>query len=208
MKNIVSQFIPIILLYLFLTLSKDFVIFSHSLLGKVLAILIIIYYTILDKRVGLLICSIVILYYQSDYIENFLNIDNVMPDLFNNKEGMQNKNEETESFNCTSCKSSNLNVENMCNINEVYNSKQKVERSMEEMQNQNGYLEEFRKQYCDDNQLKYKNMNVKTEMVEHVFPEIEFEHKECNPCSDKCKFSVIENRIKAENNIKPINSKE
>jgi len=50
----------------------------------------------------------------------------------------------------------------------------------------------FRKKNCKDNTLKYKGNIVKNEMVEHVFPEINFEGAPCNPCDDKCKYDFVE----------------
>jgi len=50
----------------------------------------------------------------------------------------------------------------------------------------------FRKKNCTDNTLKYKGHKVKNEMVEHVFPEINFRGAPCNPCDDNCKYDLIE----------------
>ena len=77
MKSIelISQFIPIIIIFTLITYSKPFVRFSYSILGKLFAILMVIFYTYLDKVVGLCVCGLVILYYQSDFCESMLNID-------------------------------------------------------------------------------------------------------------------------------------
>ena len=89
MKNILSQFIPIILLYLLLSFSREFAVFSHTVLGKLAAILIIVYYTVIDKTIGLLVCALIIFYYQSDFVENMLNMDGIMGNLFNTTENME-----------------------------------------------------------------------------------------------------------------------
>ena len=76
MKKIVAQFIPILLLFLFLTQFTEFVRFSHTTLGKLVAVLIIVFYTFLDKVFGLFTCALVILFYQTDYIESMVQVDN------------------------------------------------------------------------------------------------------------------------------------
>jgi hypothetical protein len=67
-------------------------------------------------------------------------------------------------------------------------------------------LNDFRQEYCDAGKLKYKNMDVNAEMMEHVFPEIQFAGDKCNPCNETCVFSIIENRLKTEAEIAPKSS--
>jgi len=68
-NKIVSNFIPILLLFLFLAYTQPMIDFSNSPPGRFLAILLIIYYTILDPIFGVLMCILVVLFYQSDYVE-------------------------------------------------------------------------------------------------------------------------------------------
>ena len=82
MNKILSQFIPILILFLLLSYSNEFVSFSYTILGKLLAICIIVYYTHLDVTLGLLVCAVVIYYYQNEVIENMLNMDSIMSDIF------------------------------------------------------------------------------------------------------------------------------
>ena len=63
MKKIISQFIPIVIIFLLLSYSSELAIFSHSILGKIISILIIGYYTTIDKYVGLFVCILFIFYY-------------------------------------------------------------------------------------------------------------------------------------------------
>jgi hypothetical protein len=51
-------------------------------------------------------------------------------------------------------------------------------------------------------------MNVKADMIEHVFPEVEYKEEKCNPCAGTCDFSIIENRLKADHELKPKQSKD
>lgn len=68
------QFIPIGLLFLFLSYRNEFVEFSQTTWGKVFAVFMILLYTHMDKMFGLFVCAIVILYYQSEWMESFLNM--------------------------------------------------------------------------------------------------------------------------------------
>lgn len=68
------QFIPIGLLFLFLSYRSEFVEFSQTPWGKVFAVFMILLYTHMDKMFGLFVCAMVILYYQSEWVESFLNM--------------------------------------------------------------------------------------------------------------------------------------
>ena len=73
MKKLLLQFIPIIIAFLLLTYFKGVANFSRTILGKLVAVLVILFYSCIDRLYGLLLCGLVILYYQSDFIENMLN---------------------------------------------------------------------------------------------------------------------------------------
>ena len=209
MKNIVAQFIPIVIIYFLLSYSENISNIANTVLGKLLALLIIVYYTTIDKKIGLLVCSLTIWYYQSNMFENMLNMDKVMSSMFNNEEKDDDKEkvEGMENMECSKNKSLSTK-ETMSNLENLYKSENKVQESFAQMQKKNDYPNEFRKEYCDGNILKYKDMNVRGDMVEHIFPELKYEHDKCNPCSETCDFSIIEKRIKAEDEMKPKFSKE
>jgi len=60
---------------------------------------------------------------------------------------------------------------------------------------------EFRKENCVDGELMKKDIPVKYEISEHVFPEIRFRRGFCNPCSKNCEFSIIKQKIETENQL-------
>lgn len=62
---------PIVFIYLFLTYTSIFARWSHTILGRLVAITLIVVYTKIDWMIGLLVCALVILFYQSDYVEAF-----------------------------------------------------------------------------------------------------------------------------------------
>ena len=69
------------------------------------------------------------------------------------------------------------------------------------------FKSQFKIQNCQGGELKFKNITVRNEIVPHIFPELKYENEPCNPCSDTCKFSIIEEKIKNEDALmKPVNS--
>jgi hypothetical protein len=71
--SIIPYVIPVTTTLMFLINTEFFILFSNTILGKLIAIFLIIYYTIIDKLLGLFICLLIIFYYQTDYFENTLN---------------------------------------------------------------------------------------------------------------------------------------
>ena len=172
------QFIPILLVFLLLTYSKPIAIFSHTILGKLFAIALIIYYTTFDKVVGLFICALVIFYYQMDYVESMINVDiGLFSPVATNMED---------------------------SIDDMYIGGIPL-RSIEPFSQAQS---DFRSQNCSKGVLKYKDMTVRDEMAGHVFQEIEFNtDSRCNVCSDSCSFSIIESRLNNESEMKPTMSR-
>jgi hypothetical protein len=74
-RAIFSQFIPIFLLFLFIAYPRVFVPFSHTVLGKLFSVFMIVFYSTIDIMYGSLACVIVILYYQTDYAEGMKSMD-------------------------------------------------------------------------------------------------------------------------------------
>lgn len=200
MNKIVSlfaQFIPITLVFLLLSFSKSFAVFSYSILGKILALGIIVFYTYLDTILGLFVCAIVVLYYQSDFFENMLNIDDVLEDI-----------QEYDSA------PSNIDsVDDGVYLNQPYKNSRRRER-MTLKTVQSDLIDKFRKDNCSSvskngklgSVLKYKDMTVKSDYAEHVFPELEFKNGPCNPCNKSCGFSIIESKITTEAKMIPIST--
>jgi hypothetical protein len=155
LNNLLVQFIPILLIVFFFLYTKQTIEFSHTILGKLIAIIIIIFYTNEDIYHGGLICSIIILYYLLS-----------QPKHHCHKE----------------CK---------CNTKESFSSDDINESAKTT----------FRKNHCIDNKLKYKNMTVKPDYADMIFEEVSFTNNPCNPCDKSCGFSIIEEKIKKEDDL-------
>jgi hypothetical protein len=73
--------------------------------------------------------------------------------------------------------------------------------------NKSQFKQYFKNQNCKKGELKFKNITVKNEIAPHIFPELKYENEPCNPCSNTCNFSIIEEKLRTEDNlVKPVNS--
>ena len=62
---------------------------------------------------------------------------------------------------------------------------------------------QFKEQNCNGGNLMNKGSPINLEMLEHIYPDINFKYERCNPCSDTCDFSIIEEQIKSQETLKP-----
>jgi hypothetical protein len=188
-RRIISQFLPMILIFLFVKYPRKFAELSNSILGKLFAVIVIIFYVSIDYVYGLFVCLLIIFYYQTDFVErmcegfengntidmengNSIDLENIEipkdgnilygPDLENPQEGFEE-------------------------LKDVYSTTESESLSL-------GDREKFCKVHCKNGHLINKGQIVKPEMSEHVFPEIESKDR-CNICDPSCKFKMIENRF-------------
>lgn len=195
--NTIAQFIPIIVIFLLLSQYRGCVKFSNTILGRMLAVFVIMFYTKIDKVLGLFVCALVILFYQMDCIENMLNIESF--DTIEDEEEEEEKepefNETKPAKSCDSCGVKGI---------ETFENYDSSENTIIE----NGPAQdEFRREHCQNGVLKHKDMDVKNEMAQHVYPELKFKNDYCNACSPTCSFSIIESKLKTENKLLPNFSK-
>ena len=201
MINTLAQFIPIFIIFILISYFKSVSKFSNTVLGKLIAICIIIFYTILDKMLGALVCLIVIFYYQSDVIKNMLNIEAMESiDTDINIDDATNMNEYIDDYiyledNNGKKKNKKEPMMNYVNLyGDDYNKD--ILMNNEKLQNK------FRSENCSNGELMNKDVNVKYEMTEHVFPEVRFRRGFCNPCLKDCDFSIIEQKLATEDKIR------
>mgnify|MGYP003685686577 FL=1 len=198
LTNTVAQFIPIVVIFLLLSQYQGCVKFSHTILGKIMAAFVILFYTTMDKVLGLFVCALIILFYQMDCRENMLNIES-FDTIEEEEEEKEDELEYNETKPAKSC--------NACGVKNI-ETFENYESSNEKVVDNGAVQDEFRKEHCQKGVLKHKDMDVKNEMAQHVYPELKFQNDYCNACSPTCKFSIVESKLKTETQLLPKVSKE
>lgn len=172
---VIMQFVPIVLLLVYLVYPYKFHIASNSVLGKLCAIMIIMYYTRINFIYGTICCFIVILYYQSEERENFEPLQYAVVKKAEDKSSVK-----------TEDKTKDPNQE-IITIEQFNDAK-----------------DEFIKEKCKKGVLMYKDLPVKSEMADHIYSEIKFNTKQkCNPCDRTCDYNIVEAKLKTEQELIP-----
>lgn len=187
MKTVIAEIIPIFLIFLYLSYPNQLFTIFDSILGRLIFVLLILFYSSMDKFLGLFVCGLVILFYQLEdvtFYDMIAEWDDFMPDF----EIDENRESTMETFAKYEMiePPPTLPPSKPTNIDEA--------------------KELFIQQHCDNGKLKYKNVPVQLQMVEHIFPEIEFHRLVCDPCHKDCKFSIVESRLQLEESLRPINT--
>ena len=305
MIDIIAKLLPIIIVSVLFLYKDETIDFSHTILGRLFAVSIILFYITYDILYGIVTCLLVILYYQFDFVEERGNSKIEMIHLEGFQEGKRNKkskgsekikkgltnagkkvgkallnspigkflmkqlnavkkeivrdvkkdmkkieneydtqiknlktdvtgfktditdfktdvsniktdiitvktdisavksdvNNNSADILKNTSKTPKKETSGFTNYSDLYDELKKEENTKTKFKNQ------FKKQNCQDGELKFKNITVKNEIVPHIFPELKYENEPCNPCSDTCNFSIIEEKLRTEDNlVKPVNS--
>jgi hypothetical protein len=223
--------IPIVLLYVFMAFTRDAILFSDTILGKCLAISLIVFYSQLHTLYGVLACVLVLVYYQTDLVEDILRTEHsemVESRLIEmNQEIQQNWGEPLwarADAETTIAKNviAKLQIPEEKSLYEGFQSNdtnrfsytnepsvsKMFEREPEKPDKKTELMEIFRKENCVKGVLMHKGAEVQPEMAQHIFRELKpsSEWAKCNPCDPTCDFSIIEQKITAEARIKPVPS--
>jgi len=165
------DFSLIFILFFFLSYPNHMSKLAHSILGRLFAVLLLVFYTSHSIIYGLLFCVILLFYYQ--YIPTF-------------------RLDKTEGF-----------------FWELYEENGKIPDSLSKyipfeenplIQKRSKDDLDFIGKYCPLGDLNYKGFQIQPEMAQHVFSELK-QTETCNPCNPMCKFSIIESRLKTENEL-------
>ena len=167
-KKLVFNFIPIILVFALLSYTEKFIHFSGSVLGRLLAVFIIIFYTSIDKIHGILAAALVVLYYQSDIVESMLN----MYEYPSNKQNYQP-----------------VSTPTLLATDKTLSYLSQYERPSIIIAD-SGSKSSFRKEYCKKGHLVKKGQNIPIDMTTIVYPEVSYVNDKCNICDPTCDFSV------------------
>lgn len=194
MKNIYSFFVSILILYLVLAEYELIKRHSDTILGRIIIIACLIFYTLVNKYIGLFFSLVLILFLQDQFIENMLNLDDAKYLHNDVLYSSFTPFEKEEILNYVkACPISNTELNSLYKQPTILNKKNKLN-------------EKFKRDNCDNLKLKYKNMDVPDEMSRHVFPELQFHGASCNICSNNCKFSVLQSKLNNETKLHPENT--
>ena len=184
-NSVVMQFIPIFLILFYATYRNEFTKLSHSILGKLFAVMLILYYTRMDIVYGTVCCAIVIGYYQQTEVEGF-NLEEEKEE----KEEKEKKEEVVEDGT------------NLPEMEESTSSLESFESSIITVDHFNVAKDEFIKEKCKNGILMYKDFPVKSEMADHVYGEIKYNGKnKCNPCDRTCNYNIVEAKQETEKKL-------
>jgi len=173
-KQIILNFIPIFLLFGLLSYTEKFIHVSGSVLGKLIAVFIVLFYTSINILHGVLATALIILYYQSDIVESMLN-------MYEHSDMPSPIELPIEDIKPT--------TENSLSYLSQY------ERHTPTMNSCENKKTSFRREHCKKGHLVSKQQNIRTDMTEHVFPEVSYVSDKCNICDSTCDFTVSDRII-------------
>ncbi len=194
----VMQFIPMVLLLLIASFPYGFSQVSHSIMGKLFAVSIVLYYTRMNYLYGLVSAIVFLIYYQTtEFLETF---DSREQSSLSEVEKDKKKGDLTDD-------GTNLpEADHESSIEEAFTTK--PEPSIITIDQFNDAKDAFIKEKCKNGVLMYKMMPVKNEMADHVYSEIKFaSDNKCNPCDSTCDYNIIEAKMKTEESLVPKMSK-
>lgn len=207
----IAEWVVIITICLFVFFPREMIYTSETSLGKLFFTVIVVYATTIDIIYGIVASCAVILFYQMDLYHSFVSLHRdtllkeYMTEMQNSIESKeQNREDEFEPFvagNSTAYDYHPTETPNNWYESSILGNEQN--RELKDI---------FRKTNCDARgRLMYKGAQVRPEITEHVFREIQFEEGDsakCNPCNPSCRFSVVESRIIREENMRPKTSQD
>jgi hypothetical protein len=198
--QMIEEFLPILIIFTMLAYPKTTIKFSHSILGRFIAVSIIIFYSSLDKYLGLFVCGLVMFYYQTDYVEGMMaeineNFDNLVTSA-SSIDGSQI----IHTTNDTLTTLLNNSYKQFTYYADLYKDQPKTPYV-------NNSEEAFKKENCDDEgNVIFKGSIIHLEMIEYLFPEIKFQKNKCNPCDNNCRYTIVEKKLATEEKMKPIST--
>ena len=204
--------IPLALIILFLLFPGSFMYMSHSILGKLLAVFLIMYYSAHHFIYGFALCIFVIWYYQSTkpFHERFSGLSETTQSY---ADYLPKPASSTSSTSSTNPKPTPNPVQELpsskhtsvisCGVSHAYPSNlPKVHPESEAV---------FRKKHCSvNNVMIYKNQEIRKSDMTHHLSEIEFHGNDttCNPCDPTCHFSIRTTKKETEETLKPLKTRD
>lgn len=198
----ISQVIIIILLGVCFIYPDETLIFSYSYLGKFIAILFVIFTTCVNVIYGAFLCSLLILYYQSDMVEGMSSYESNILLPVKTESNIETKNgefvEKKKENKITD--PNNTGYEFLDFLSDPPDPDFEIDMENAGLGDNFSYTarDAFRKKYCSNGELKGEihngiSIKVKHEFADAIFPGLEFKYENiCNPCDTNCDFKFNE----------------
>jgi hypothetical protein len=210
----IIQWVIIITVFLFVSFPNEMIRLSETSLGKLYFALIIVYYSMVEPIYGIIVCSIVISYYQLDLYNSIIAVhrDTLLSE---NMEVMAKSLQDNSLVSKEDAKLYEPYVggrdESVYSYTPFATMMDPNETVIMKGSRKKELLDYFRKTHCDEkNRLRQNGSIVPLEMTDHVFREIQFptNSSKCNPCEESCEFSIVEERLNREEQLRPTFSKD
>lgn len=213
----IAEWIVILFVFLFVTYPMEMIYLSETSLGKLAFVMVIAYFTMIDSTYGLIVCCIVIAYYQLGLYDSLIAI---------HRDTLMAENMDTMKQSLLSTPKSTVVESNVAkNAVEGFRPGDSSIYSYEPYDTASNFQESdimgqerkkelmsyFRRENCNaKGELIHKGSTVRPDYAEHVFRELKFDSAKCNPCQPGCQFSIIEEKLATEEKIarRPKNAKE
>lgn len=180
-----TQGIPILFVIAYLLVPYEFVGISYTVLGKLIAIGLIVLYSFKHIAYGFLVCILLVWHYQ-------LEMENVWEGF--DKSAYLPKPAKKQGKGVM--KPTTLKDDLTCYSKAYPDDLKPVVKENEAI---------FRNKYCKKGKLIYKTLEVKNENAPHLFPEMKFSQNTCNPCDETCRMEVKKQQI--EKILEPVESR-
>jgi hypothetical protein len=178
----ITLFLTATSFFMYICHTYTFIQFMTSVLGKMVIILLIIFYTSVHKIYGVLFCLLIILFYQLDNVK-------WVSEGFCDTSGLYSSGSPAGGgCGCNKCgqcqqqsKKSNPEQKNYVSIVDLEDNIREKEKT------------DFQKRHCTlDGVLTYKDIPVKKDMSDIVFAEVKYddENNICNLCDKNCNFRI------------------
>jgi len=186
------QGIPIFLIITQLLFPMEFIGVSHTVLGKLIAVGLIVLYSFKHIGYGFLVSVLLLWYYQLE-----------MSRLWESPEAVWEGFDKSAYLPKPACKKGKGKMEPSTLQTDLQSYGKAYPDDLQPIAKEGEAL--FRKKHCKKRKLFHKDMEVKVEYAPHIYPEMKFSQNPCNPCDETCRIEVKKQQI--EKILEPIETR-
>ena len=180
--ELATQGIPILFIISYILVPAEFVGVSYTVLGKLIAIGLIVLYSFKHIAYGFLVAILLIWHYQLEMERFWDSPKSVWREGFDKSEYLPKPANKQGKGEMNPSLQNDLTSYNKAYPDQLY-----------PVVSENEAI--FRNKHCKKGKLLYKSLEVKNENAPHIFPEMKFSQTPCNPCDTTCRFEVKKQQI-------------